>query len=45
MLTHLYLMRGVTSQAAKAAARTTYRGPITVARTGLVWSRRVEPKT
>ncbi|WP_406134815.1 MBL fold metallo-hydrolase [Streptomyces sp. NBC_01089] len=41
MLTHLYLMQGVTPAEAKAAARTTYRGPITVARSGLVWSRRM----
>ncbi|MDR3081309.1 MAG: MBL fold metallo-hydrolase [Streptomyces sp.] len=42
MLTHLYLMRGVTRHAAKAAARTTYRGAIRMARTGLVWSRRIK---
>lgn len=45
MLIHLYLMRGVTPEATKAAARTSYRGPITVAHTGLVWSRRIKQTT
>ncbi|MFG2656949.1 MBL fold metallo-hydrolase [Streptomyces sp. NPDC048425] len=41
MLTHLYLMKGVTPADARAAARSHYRGPITVARSGHTWSRRL----